>query len=118
MFRPKGTEAGTRAAAKAVQGVQAMTDEQVREEFAQLRTQESWDEGPERPSPVTAPVVLGPEESSRSTGSPAMPTQGTVTGTLASTKDPHQNVESPPEQVRRREMHAAAALKRREQNLS
>ncbi len=47
-----------------------------------------------------------------------MPTQGTVTGTLASTKDPHQNVESPPEQVRRREMHAAAALKRREQNLS
>ena len=47
-----------------------------------------------------------------------MPTQGTVTGTLASTKDPHQNVESPSEQVRRREKHAAAALKRREQNLS
>ena len=37
MFRPKGTEAGARATVKAVQGVQAMTDEQVREEFAQLR---------------------------------------------------------------------------------
>ena len=68
-FPPKRSEetakAGAQAMAKAVLEVQAMTDEQVLDEYAQIRTRGTWDKGPELPDPTTAPTALGPEEPSR-----------------------------------------------------
>ena len=98
---PQGMEAG---AYVDMGEVQALSDEQVREEYAKFYTQDSWDEGPARPKPSSSRAEI--------------PTSGTVTRTRASTNDPYQNVLSPSEQIKRREVHAAAALKRREHNLS
>ena len=92
-----------------------MPNEQLLDEYVQLRNKGAGKGDPELVDPTTAPSALGPQESSRST---QLPQHGTVTGTLASTKDPYQNVESPTEQARRRERHLAAALKRRADNMS
>ena len=80
-----------------------LSDEQVREAHAALQAQGTWDE---------APASARPKPSS------SKPTTGTVTKTLTSTKDPNQNVTPLSEQIKRREIHAAATLKRQEQNLA
>ena len=108
-------KADAQAKAKSLQEIRAMPNEQLLDTYDHLRTKGAGKKDPEMPNPSATPAALGPQVPPR----PMQLSQsGAVTGTLASTKDPYQNVASPAEQNRRREIRLAAALKRKAENMS